>query len=538
MDIMRLDRITFAGALRLAPAETTAPAADMRYVSGLVVPFDMPVQRPWGETIFTAAGTVLPERLDSVKLLTEHDPGHPVGYATAAEVTPAGLHMTFAVPADHDRAAGYLADLDANLRDGFSVGIEMTADTLNAIMDRFWGSSDDSTPIVMAGTVREVSAVCVTAFNDARADSAHAAAGLARFTATTREEPSAMPDTIAPPAPAPLELPTVEELAAAVADFMATTRAPSTHPLAAFTTYDAYAAAIWDGTVERFALVDQITTDNPGVVPPAWLTDVVGIIDIGRPGITAFGGAKSLPDGGMELTWPLFAGDITTIVAAQAAEKTEVHSTKVSFTKGQAPLATYAGASDVSYQLLRRSSPAYRDLYNQILQLAYAATTDNAFVDALAAVATAYPVAGGIGDADALRGALFGASAAVQRATGAPANVVLAAPDVFELWGGFAGLYPRAYGTQNASGTAQAADLSVNVSGLEVTCDPYLAAGTALVSNQTAAQWFEDGPFPVEQDDVAKLGRDIGIWGMGATRVAVPAGVLALTAGATRGASK
>jgi len=132
-----------------------------------------------------------------------------------------------------------------------------------------------------------------------------------------------------------------------------------------------------------------------------------------------------------------------------------------------------------------------------------------------------------------LTAALFGASADVDDAVGLPADVVLAAPDVFALIGTLDGLKPPVYGTNNIQGTSQASTLRVNVSGLEVVKDRSLAAGTLLVASSEAAQWREDGPFPIEADDVPKLGRDVGIWGMGTTTVQVPAGILSVASTAT-----
>src|SRR5262245_37625756 len=48
------------------------------------------------------------------------------------------------------------------------------------------------------------------------------------------------------------------------------------------------------------ALVDIITTDAPGVMTPGVTGEVRGIIDPGRPGITAWG-REALPDGGMSV---------------------------------------------------------------------------------------------------------------------------------------------------------------------------------------------------------------------------------------------
>ena len=251
--------------------------------------------------------------------------------------------------------------------------------------------------------------------------------------------------------------PTLAELTAAVSERLAE-QSPG-HPLAAFTSLDAYADAVFADNRLRFALVDQTTTDNPGVVPPAWLSEIVGIIDSGRPAITALGGGSGLPSSGMELDWPYYDGDLLAIVQKQLTEKSAINSVKVSFKKGSAPIETFAGGSDVSYQLIRRSSPSYRDAYLRILALAYGLTTEATFVTAL------YAAAGGnvtwdpaTGTAPEFRAALFAASGQVKRATGTPATAVLVAPDVFARLGSMDGLVPASYGTQNVSGTATASD--------------------------------------------------------------------------------
>ena len=159
------------------------------------------------------------------------------------------------------------------------------------------------------------------------------------------------------------------------------------------------------------------------------------------------------------------------------------------------------------------------------MAIGYSATTDAAFCAALVAGGT--PLAStGVVDAATLRKWLFSASLAVQTATGMPASSVVVATDVFANWGGSPGLLPPSYGTSNISGTADAATLRVNISGLEVTSDPYLAAGKVIVSNELAAKWLEDGPFPISADDVTNLGQDVAIWGMGVPQLKVPAGVI------------
>ena len=45
------------------------------------------------------------------------------------------------------------------------------------------------------------------------------------------------------------------------------------------------------------------------------------------------------------------------LVGEQTVEKADVTSVKVSFKKASVPIKTYAGGSDISWQLIRRSQP-------------------------------------------------------------------------------------------------------------------------------------------------------------------------------------
>lgn len=284
------------------------------------------------------------------------------------------------------------------------------------------------------------------------------------------------------------------------------------------------------------ALADQTTADNPGVVPPSYLGEVAGIIAAARPAIDAFGGPRSLGSSGMSLHFPYFDGNLLALVGKQAAEKTEITSVKVSLKDGQFPIETFAGGSDISNQLIKRSSPAYLEAYGRIMLSAWALVTEREFETDLWTAGTGSIVFIPIGATDAqLRAAFFAGSAAVKAATGTPATVVLAAPDAFAAIGGV--LVPPAYGTANQTGTAQASTLRVNVSGLEVIEAPAIPAGQLVFSNGSAAGWYEDGPMVATAEDVARLGQNRAYWSMGATGVLIPAGVVKTAAAAGRGAS-
>ena len=167
----------------------------------------------------------------------------------------------------------------------------------------------------------------------------------------------------------------------------------------------------------------------------------------------------------------------------------------------------------------------------RIMALAYAAETDAAANAQALAAATAGEIwAPSTGTADELRTALFLASVDVETATGQPAEFAVVASDVFAAIGSLGDLWPVNYGTSNVAGTADAASLRVNVSGLPILHDPYAAAGSFIVSNSSAGAWAEEGPMTVSAEDVELLGQNVAVWGMGVFTPYLPAGIIKIPA--------
>jgi HK97 family phage prohead protease len=273
------------------------------------------------------------------------------------------------------------------------------------------------------------------------------------------------------------------------------------------------------------ALANQTSVDNPGVMTPGVQGEVRGILAANRPVVEAFG--RDAPGGsGLTISWPYVTVDISTLVGVQATEKAEITSVKVPILRAQAALATYAGGSDISYQLIRRSEPSYLTAYARLMLAGHAAVTDAAFAAQLVGFA-------GIGvgldpgtTAASILAAVFDASVKVEAATGAPASFVLAGNTLFTRLGTL--LYPQP--VTNQPGTAQASSLNVTVSGLRVIHAAHLPALGMIVSNQQAASWNEEGPFQATAEDVAHLGQDQAVWSMGVAAVYVPKGVVLCTA--------
>src|SRR5574338_568328 len=291
-----------------------------------------------------------------------------------------------------------------------------------------------------------------------------------------------------------------------------------------------------DAGVLQYAMrtiADIVTTAgaNAGMVTPGVVGENHGIVSRGRPAITAFGGPRPIPDvSGMSIDWPYFDGTLSSLVGAQSAQKAEITSVAVDIKKGTEALNTYAGGADIAYQLLRRSSPSYLDAYTRILITAWGIVTDAAFVTELESGSVTSDFAEALSSVDAteFKNLLVDASIAVETATGTPAEFALASTTAFTQ---FAKLLTPAtsvpgMGGNTGVGGLDLRSLTVNVGGLPLIHTPSVTAGKIIVSNRSAAAWYEDGPFVAQDEDVLHLGRDVALWSMGAGARFIPAGII------------
>jgi hypothetical protein len=169
------------------------------------------------------------------------------------------------------------------------------------------------------------------------------------------------------------------------------------------------------------------------------------------------------------------------------------------------------------------------DAHTRIMLNSYVQVTDIAFVGAVYGARTPlnYNIATDTDGSD-FREAVFAASVDVQTATGMQAEFVLVSPAVFKKIGGWSTFFPSNYGTYNVSGTASANTLGVSVSGLPVILDRNIGGNAILVSNREAAKWIEDGPRLASVENVAQLGRDVAVYGYGASQIISDAGIIGL----------
>ena len=505
-----MNTLNFEAALILELREDGGDIVATGY--GMAVPYNVPtklggVQESFARDAFT------PEDVIGKPLAYRH--GEPVGVITGAENREDGLYIDFQIV---NTAQG--RDAATLVRTGASKGLSVGFTPIKSA----WSKTRDKVQHLTAGLM-EVSLTHMPAY---------ATAGVS----VIREGMKMNPEETTEETVVVSEDKEAREAIASVREQVASIEARAfasepVHPLAEYRSFGDYSKAVYGGEVEARALFDQVTGDNPGVMPPIWLQTVAGIIDLGRPVITGVGGPQSAGTSGLEINWPFFDGDLTTIVELQANEKDEVNSVQISLEKGTATLATYAAGSDISYQLLQRSQPSYLDAHNRIMAASYSTVTDRVFTNNMWTQSNntnIYDLAGDTTGAD-FRAAVFTASMEVEDATGAPASVVFASTALMTAIGGWESFYPAPYSVQNVSGVATASTLQVNVSGLRVVRAKWLdtdADRHAIVTNGQAARWIEDGPRLATAENVGQLGRDIAIYGYGATATYLPAGVVRL----------
>lgn len=139
------------------------------------------------------------------------------------------------------------------------------------------------------------------------------------------------------------------------------------------------------------AIVDQKTSDTPGILPTPIVGQVVNLIDANRPLISSLGGAKSLSGiPGSTFTRPKISQHVS--VGAQTGEKTLLPSQKMVINSVPFTKSTYGGTVDISRQDIDWTSPSAWDILVKDLADVYAIQTEMAVAAAFHTAATATPV--------------------------------------------------------------------------------------------------------------------------------------------------
>ncbi len=258
-------------------------------------------------------------------------------------------------------------------------------------------------------------------------------------------------------------------------------------------------------------LAEVITSDNAGVVPPAYLTELIGVIDTSRPFL---GSTRRLPtpDSGMQIVVPVITQ--RPLTGVQVAEKDEVASQKTIIGTTPFDAVSIAGAGDISIQVLKRASRSFLDLWLELLAEAYAIDAEDVAIQAL------FNATGGVGAGNALNPNNLALGSAFVQSFDAirrpPDTIWLSTQAVGEFIDAKASttnqpLYPGLAASATAAG-----GITGVISGLRPVHVPTLDAhgSYAIVGPSSGFAWAEDGTYTLQVDVPSKAGRDVGLIGM------------------------
>ena len=502
-------------------------------VAGQAVPWNVIVQLNWwGDTVEFDRGSLEPANPGHVPFLLDHR-DHPMGFGVSFTDTPTGLDAVMSIPRDE------LDDVDTNRAVRQMANGVRTALSIGAVIrtaERTDKGDHDHYKVTSADLV-ELSSVVVPRFDDARiasiaASSIHASYlrnGVTMPSATTGLPP--FPRSSAPPVQ-------LDELDDGPPDDDDDPDAPPPepdpqrqtnagvrrHPAGAVVPYqqrrgtarDTSLSAVarvlaqtgGDPRMVRAALANVTTADVPGLVRPQYVDELLGLLELGTPVISAFrqGNLTSNP-----ITFPKWT--TLPVVDVVTGEKVAIPTGPVTIGSQSLTVATYAGGNDASVQVLDWSSPSFLEEYFKAATEVYARKIEGVFETALVAAATSIG-AGPFTNIAAVIGNIIGRAAG----KGLPGNFVLiVSGDVFGYM----------FEKMSAGGPGIWGIVSANFPTPPVIVAPFFPAGTMVGAMTGAAICFQNAAAPVRLRavDVNLLGVDLGVYGYFAAGVLYGAGL-------------
>ena len=268
--------------------------------------------------------------------------------------------------------------------------------------------------------------------------------------------------------------------------------------------------------LELRALADIITTPNLGVVPDSVRTELIGLIDNRRPFLET---TREVPSGssGLKITFPRIV--TRPVTAKQTAEKAEVASGATAIDTVEFGSATIAGAGDLSVQLLRRSSPAFLNLWLELLAEQYAKDADTEALTSLlaagvqAGTGTFNPASPSFAEAWTNSAVEVGQPMAPDRIWLSSAAMAKFIDAKSPAGGGGVPLYPGLAGMSGISQPGGGGPVPFSMRPVWVPALDPTAVDVRLGPSRGFA-WAEDGTFTLQADVPAKLGRDVALAGM------------------------
>lgn len=536
---------------------------DQREVAGLALPYGEDLDRPeWFSGAvrqrFNPGSAVV---RDNATLFYGHDhltKGLPIGRVVGAEQTDAGLRLTSKISATPKGDEVYTL-----LRDGvlnrFSVGfypvkahLEDDDTTLvhdeidvfevsvvpdpafqSATVDTVLGRSPSSAPktgaITQGDTMTPEQRARLAALRAQQTLSAAEASELAQLQALEAGEGAqtfASADAVAGLTEA---LTTLERRIDTLGHGPAGGSDVPTVPGASFGEFVKMLSVGDKAAAEFLAYVGSSTADLGSLLKDSWVGERYKFVEAQRTALNFFS-RSPLPADGMGVEYGIDGTD-TTQVAEQVAEGDTLAYGKITFDTDRAPLKTYGGWGEMSFQEIQRAPIAVLERFFNALLRRYAQTTEAA-VNARA-VAGGVALTGGVLDMATTDGwtKFIIRAARVLKDKGYPLEGVLVGFDVFEdlavMRDGVAADAPRFLDRRTGS---------INVTGLsgEVFNLPIIPIETGATTdviraaNSEAIRTYEAGgaPFRLQDDDITNLTKAASVYGYMADATEVPGALI------------
>lgn len=287
-----------------------------------------------------------------------------------------------------------------------------------------------------------------------------------------------------------------------------------------FRSYGEYVKAVASGDVDAHRDYTGPTTSDT-IMKNTWVTDVIQVLNAGRPTWAALSSA-SLPADGNNVEYPVRVTNGTD-VTEQAAQGDELAYGSIEITSATSPIKTYGGYTNMSRQLVERSSVAYVDAAFRAMVAKYAAVT-NAAARSVLGTATGFNTSNlSAFDADHILEVLADCAIKVNGDTGKALEFILCSADVFKSVakvtdGSNRPLLSNAGATVNTFGSINPVGLTGSILGLPLVMDPSLAAGSLFVGNSSAVTTFESAgaPFQLTDSDITNLTNTMSVYGYAA----------------------
>jgi len=452
----------------LATAEEEAEApAERRRIAGLAVPYEQEA-RIGGRLVTFAAGSVAID--GAPPLLFGHDPNRPVGVLVSHTDEPAGLRATYAVDQTADGDAA-ITQARSGSRRGLSVGADV---------DEFEQDPDNEERIrVTAARLAETSLVAMAAYPGAGVDQI----------AAHKPNGGAMPDDPRPPEPEPTPEPAPEPEPTTPRLVLAERSEPMMR-LGEYVQNLVRAERGDRAARERIeaALTREVIANNPGVVPIAYVNQMIDSLGYSRPLFDAMTHAE-MPPAGMTIRRP----EITTRPDGGwlADDTAGAPSGAVAIVNHDETVKQWAWGGSASVALVERSSPSYVE---EVLQ----AATRSYYRDVEASIAAALPTAA---STITTVGPAVGAFMAAYREF---PNLLICGGTAYGKLLDATGTLMFASGDVDANGNG-------NYAGLRVIPSADVAPADAWVTSRDFLEVRETSPIRLSVSDVTSLSLEIGV---------------------------